>query len=66
MRKMAVAAILWDQGEADNAHSCLQWGCNLASLGQSWRGPAGFNDPSIVLTYDQVSEATAQPPPCAQ
>ena len=54
VRKMTVAAILWDQGEADNAHSCLEWGCNLASLGQTWRGPDGFNDESIVLTYDQM------------
>jgi len=54
VRKMTVAAILWDQGEADNAHSCLQWGCNLASLGQSWRGPDGFNDSSVVLSFDQM------------
>ncbi len=52
--KMTIAAILWDQGEADNAHSCLQWGCNLASLGQSWRGPDGFNDDTIVFSYDQM------------
>lgn len=52
--KMTIAAILWDQGEADNAHSCLQWGCNLASLGQSWRGPDGFNDDTIVFNYDQM------------
>ena len=52
--KMTIAAILWDQGEADDSHSCLQWGCNLASLGQSWRGSEGFNDATIVLSYDQM------------
>jgi hypothetical protein len=58
IRKMTVAAILWDQGEADNRHSCLQWGCNLASLAQSWRGPDGFHDESIVLTFDQMRPGT--------
>lgn len=51
---MKIAAIMWDQGEADYAHTCAHWGCNLASLAQSWRGAQLFNDPSIVMTYDQM------------
>ena len=52
--KMTIAAILWDQGEADDSQSCLQWGCNLATLGQSWRGSEGFNDGTIVFSFDQM------------
>ncbi len=49
---MQLAAILWDQGEANDGDDCITYGCKLASLAHDWR--VAFGQPSLPFLFDQL------------